>query len=332
MDVVCLGELLMDMFPAEVGPGLAEVSAFRPVPGGGPANVAVAVAQLGRESAFLGTVGDDAFGHRLAAALAEKGVKMRGLRFDRQARTTINFMAQPDVHSYECLFYRNPGADTRLRKTELDVRLLAQTKAFHFGSLSLTDEPSRSATWRAIEIARKHGALVSFDVNYRPTLWPSARAAREQVGKVLPRVDCLKVNEMELKLLAGSGNLEAGTKTLLRRGPQAVVVTMGPQGSFLRTQGRVANASGFAVRTVDATGCGDAFVAGLLVCLATDGDWRLSLSAGDLGQMLRYANAVGALTAQKQGVISALPTAAQVEAFLARRRRLVAEHQGGRTE
>jgi fructokinase len=330
MDVVCLGELLVDMFPAEVGRPLTEVSAFRPVPGGAPANVAVAAARLGARSAFIGKVGDDAFGHHLADVLRREGVDVRGMRFDDQARTTMNIMAQPDANSYVCLFYRNPGADTLLRPDELDCQLLQETRAFHFGSLSLTDEPGRSATLEAVRIAREAGALISFDVNYRPTLWNSPAEARDRVMAMVPHVNLLKVNEAELALLAGSEDLDAAGQTLLKLGPELCVVTLGPEGSFFRVAGGGERVPAFAVHTVDATGCGDAFIAGLLWQLVNPhpsppsesgrerANWRDHLTPAQLRRSLRYANAVGALTALTQGVIPALPTAAQVDSFLER--------------
>ena len=206
MDLICLGELLIDMFPAELGRSHAEVSAFRPVPGGAPANAAVAARRLGAEAAFIGKVGDDPFGHYLVDVLAREGVETRGMRLDPEARTTMNLMAQPDANHYDCLFYRNPGADTRLRPDELDVELLRTTRAFHFGSLSLTDEPARSATIEAVKIAKAAGALISYDVNYRPTLWKSPEEAAAQARAMIRYADLVKVNEAELALLAGEGD------------------------------------------------------------------------------------------------------------------------------
>ena len=128
MDIVCLGEVLVDMFPAELGRKLAEVSAFRPKPGGAPANVAVAAARLGAESAFIGKVGDEAFGHHLADVLADEGVETRGMRFDTYARTGLAFIAMPDENTAEFVFYRNPGADMMLRAEELDRELLPTSR------------------------------------------------------------------------------------------------------------------------------------------------------------------------------------------------------------
>jgi fructokinase len=316
MDIVCLGELLVDMFPAELGRRLVEVSAFRPKPGGAPANVAVAAARLGAQSAFIGKVGDEAFGHHLAEVLRREGVDVRGMRFDKEARTGMAFIAMPDENTSEFVFYRNPGADMRLRVDELDRELLGKTRAFHFGSLSLGQEPSRSATMEAAKIARQEGALISFDVNYRPTLWSSPQEAGERIMPTIPRVDLVKVNEVELDLLTGSGDLDAGSRALLDLGPELCVVTLGPDGSYFQVAEGGEHVPAFKVQTVDATGCGDAFVAGLLCQLVVGAEWRAQLSVPRMRDILRYANAVGALTALTQGVIPALPTAAQVEEFL----------------
>ena len=315
VDVVCLGELLVDMFPAELGRRLAQVTAFHPKPGGAPANVAVAAARLGAKSAFIGKVGDDAFGHHLADVLAQEGVETRGIRFDTEARTVLAFIAQPDANTSEFVFYRNPGADMMLRASELDRNLIRGTKAFHFGSISLIHEPSRSATLEALAIACGSGAFVSFDVNYRPALWSSSEEARERIRATIPLADLVKVNEDELSLLAGSEGLDAASKELLGQGPDLCVVTLGPEGSFFQMAEGSAHVPPFRVDTVDATGCGDAFVAGLLCQLAMEGDWRDHLVPARMHDILRYANAVGALTALKQGVIPALPTADQVDAF-----------------
>jgi fructokinase len=336
MDLVCLGELLVDMFPAELGRRLGEVSAFHPKPGGAPANVAVAARRLGADSAFIGKVGDDAFGHHLVEVLHTEGVDVSAMCFDDEARTTMAFIAQPDEDTSEFVFYRHPGADMRLREEELDLDMLRGCKAFHFGSISLIAEPSRSATVAAVREARDGGALISFDVNYRPTLWDAPSTARARIAEALPLADVVKVNEVELALLTDisatedatrivcSGELgrrdsllQRGSRSLLAQGPDLCVVTLGREGSFFQTRRGGTHVAGFGVQTVDATGCGDAFVAGLLWQLVGHGVRQEGLDTTLLRNALRYANAVGALTSLTRGVIPALPTAAEVEAFLA---------------
>lgn len=324
MDIVCLGEMLIDMFPAEIGRRLVEVSAYHPKPGGAPANVAVAARRLGARTAFIGKVGDDAFGHFLIETLTQDGVETRGMRVDQAARTTMAIIAMPDEHHAEFVFYRNPGADMLLRPDELDEPLLAETRALHIGSISLIAEPSRSATLRALDMARSSGALISFDVNYRPSLWPQPATALDTIRAVLPLAHLVKINEDELALLTGGDDPVTGSETILESGPLVCVVTQGARGSFFRVggdQGGSAFVPAFPVKTVDAIGCGDAFMAGVLTRLVIDSEtaaWRNRLTWLTLRQSVRYGNAVGALTAQKQGVIPALPTAAEVETFLAR--------------
>lgn len=326
MDIISLGEILIDMFPAEQGRSLVEVSAFHPKPGGAPANVAVAAQRLGTQTAFIGKVGDDFFGHYLIDVLKGEGVETKAMRVDEEARTTMAFIAMPDANTHEFVFYRNPGADTRLSAAELDQGLLAATNAFHFGSLSLTDEPAREATLQAIQIARQGGALISYDVNYRPALWGSPDDALAQAKAMLSHVDLLKVNEIELELLSGKKGVKndhaaisEACQVLLSLGPQVIIVTLGPNGGFFQVAAGGEHVPGFKVETIDAIGCGDAFIAGLLTQLVRDGKWQDKLTPDQLGQMMRYANAVGALTSLTQGVIPALPTADQVDEFLKNR-------------
>jgi len=324
MDIVSLGELLIDMFPVKVGQRLGEVEAFTPKPGGAPANVAVAARRLGASTAFIGKVGQDPFGDFLKSVLDCEGVDTRGLRFDNDARTTMAIIAMPDENSAEFFFYRNPGADYLLRVDELDTNLLRDTKAFHFGSLSLTDEPARSATYEAARISRETGALISYDVNYRPALWKDPGKALEQMQMMLSEVDLLKVNESEVALLAGLDKvypanldlLEQAARTLLQKGPSLVVITFGEHGSYFMTEHGGEFISSFRVETIDAVGCGDAFIAGLLTRLVAGEGWQYNLAPEYLIDSLRFANAVGALTSLNRGVIPALPTAHQVENFL----------------
>jgi len=330
MDIVTLGEVLIDMFPMQVGQAMGEVEAFTPKAGGAPANVAVAARRLGRESAFIGKVGEDLFGEYLKWVLDEEGVETRGMRFDPEARTTMAIIAMPDEDSAEFVFYRNPGADQRLAADELDHALLQNTRVFHFGSLSLTDEPARSATVAAARMARQAGAIVSYDLNYRPALWKDPDQALTQAQEVLPLVDVLKVNEGEVALLCGLGSVSirdlegvgAATRCLLQAGPRLVVVTLGKDGSYFVTREAQGYIPGFKVDTIDAVGCGDAFTAGLLSQLAVMEDWQSQLTAESLTRMLIFANAVGALTSLKRGALPALPTLDEVNHFMQERKSL----------
>jgi fructokinase len=168
-----------------------------------------------------------------------------------------------------------------------------------------------------VQIAEKAGALISFDVNFRPSLWPSPDDAITRIRTMLPFVNVLKVNELELKLLAGTDDASHGSRILLDHGPTLVLVTMGPGGSFFRSEIGGGHVPPFHVEVVDAIGSGDGFIGAVLTRLVVEsGDWRPKLSPDVLYEVLRYANAVGALTTLKSGVIPALPTARQVDQFM----------------
>ena len=316
MDIISLGEILIDMFPVEIGRKLADVTAFYPKPGGACANVAVAAARLGKKSAFIGKVGEDAFGYSLINILKQNGVDTRGMRVDEKNCTSLAFIAMPDENSAEFIFYRNPGADLCLKPEELDLTLFDQAKAFHCGSLSLVDEPARSAQFSAVEAAQKNGAIISFDVNHRPNLWNDKKDALIQIWKMISLADLIKVNEHELVLLTGLSDPLEGGAQLLKRGGKLAAITFGVKGSYYYSPKYNGFVPPFPVKTVDAIGCGDAFIAGLLSFLVNVSDKSINIDEKVILEAFTYANAVGAITALTRGVIPALPTSDQVQEFL----------------
>lgn len=315
MDIVCIGVAIMDMFPSEYGKHLTDVPYFIPAPGGAPANVAVAAARLGAESAFIGKVGEDIFGHHLAKVYESHGVNINGMRFDKTACTTMNIHAKPDEKTTEYLFYRKPGADTLLRPDELDSDLLKSCKILHFDSLNLTNQPTLSATMEAIKIAKDHGGTISFDVNYREPVWENKQVAVDSIVEIFPLVDIVKLNDEELLLLTGSNNLQKAANHLLSFGPQIILLTMGSKGSWAFTKNESVYVEAIKVNAIDAIGCGDAFTAGFLMLYNKDKN-QGEINAAKLKEFLIYANAVGALTATKKGVIPALPDKQEVDEFL----------------
>ena len=316
-DVICLGELLIDLVSTETGVALIDAPAFKKAPGGAPANVAVGLAKLGVTVGFMGKVGDDEFGHFLARTLAENGVATSGLRFSDRARTTLSFIAARADGVRECMFYRHPGADMLLEPSEIDVRAIQAARIFHFGSITLIDEPSRSATLHAVETARQAGLLVSYDPNLRLSLWPSAEAARQGMMTGWPLAHVIKVNREEVEFLTGLTDLQAGASRLWHDRLKALLITDGASGAYYVTAAHHGYVPGFKVDVVDTTGAGDGFVAAFLARLL--GDEALLEEPGRIEAALRYANAVGALTCTQRGAIPGLPTPAQVEAMLGRR-------------
>ncbi|MDB5083817.1 MAG: carbohydrate kinase, partial [Bacilli bacterium] len=304
-DVVSLGEMIIDFLPNETGRSIRHVSGFKTAPGGAPANVAVAIARLGGQAAFIGKVGQDEFGALLADQLQTEGVNTAGLRFTTEANTGLAFVQISDTGERSFLFYRNPSADMLLDVQDLKLDLLQSTVIFHYGSLTQIGERSKEATLAAIHSARAGQAILSYDVNIRPALWPSIDAAREQIQSTIPYCDILKVSEEEVELLTGQTDIEAGSLQLLHQGPQLVLVTLGERGTYYRTPELSGYVKPYQVRVVDTTGAGDAFMAGFLRQLADRVRGRsLAASIGceeEIKEMLRYANAAGALTVTRMG-------------------------------
>lgn len=309
---LCLGEALIDFVADVSGCSLIECPGFRKAPGGAPANVAVGLARLGVKAAFLGKVGEDPFGRFLEQTFAGAGVDTRWMRFDPAARTGLAFVSLQANGERDFVFYRNPSADMLYRPDEIPAEAFAACRVLHFGSITLTQEPSRGATLDAVRRAREAGALITCDPNLRPALWPDLDTARREILAALPLADFVKVGEEELEFLFGAG---AAAETLFEGRVSLAAVTRGPDGCRLATISEAVDLPGFPVTAVDTTGAGDGFTAGILYGLLQRGGLS-GLGAGELHRLGRFANAVGALTCRIKGAIPALPTLAQVEEFL----------------
>jgi len=310
VDVIALGELLIDFVSTESGVSLIEAPAFKKAAGGAPANVAVGLAKLGVASGFIGKVGDDDFGHFLAQTLQGHGVDTSALRFSDEARTMLAFVSLRADGERDFMFYRHPSADMLLRPEEIDLDYIGAAKVLHYGSISLISEPSRSATLAAVKGAQERGLLISYDPNLRLNLWPSAEAARERMLAGWQFAQIAKVSLEELTFLSGERDLKAATQALWHDRLRLLVITQGKYGCRYFTTEAQGRLPGFSVETVDTTGAGDGFVAGLLAgVLANEQVWT---SPSDLERVLRLANAVGALTTTQRGAIPALPSKEQV--------------------
>ena len=314
LDVIACGELLIDFVSTESGVTLAEAPAFKKAAGGAPANVAVGVARLGYRAGFMGQVGDDDFGHFLADTLAEAGVDVNGLRFSPEARTALAFVSLRKDGERSFMFYRHPSADMLWRPEDVDAAYAAGARIFHYGSISLIGEPSRSATLAALAHARRGGALISYDPNLRLALWPSAEAARAGMLAGWEHADLAKVSEEELTFLTGEVDMALAARKLWHERLKLLTVTRGALGATYFLADAAGEVPGFKVEAVDTTGAGDGFVAGLLAGLL-DGGLRFERAVVETA--LRLGNAVGALTTTQRGAIPALPTRQAVMAFLA---------------
>ncbi len=308
MSVVCFGELLIDFVALESGVTVGEASGFQKAPGGAPANVAVAVSRLGHPSTFLGQVGDDPFGHHLAGVLAAENIDISGLKFSADARTALAFVSLAAGGERSFSFYRHPSADMLMTPADVDLQVIERARIFHFGSITMIGEPSRSATLAAAQHALEHGLTISYDPNLRLALWPDADAAQVGMLRGLDYANIVKISAEEVEFLTGGDDIQS----LWRDRTQIIVVTHGADGATLHTPSDSQHVPGFVVESVDTTGAGDGFVAGLLVGLLEYGaDYRAHIR-----EMLRFANAVGALVTTQRGAIFGMPTRTAVATFL----------------
>lgn len=308
-DITAIGEILIDL--TQTGVNQAGVPLFAANPGGAPANVAVAAARLGSNTAFMGKVGQDGFGGYLRRVLEENGVDHSGLHTG-SAPTTMAIVSVDGGGERSFQFVR--GADCSIAPEEVDETAVRHSKVLHFGSVSLTKGIARSATIFAARSARQAGILVSYDPNYRPALWSSETEAREWMTIPLPLVDVIKLSEEELPLLTGSHDLAEGSGLLAGKGISLVLVTLGESGAFCRWKGECFTVPGVAVRVADTNGAGDTFFGAVLSRLCRRGERPLEgLERGELEDILAYANRAAALTCSRSGAIPAMPTRAELE-------------------
>ena len=289
-DMVSMGELLIDFTPV----GITEDGRllFARNPGGAPANVAVQAHRAGVSAGFLGRVGKDMFGDFLVDTLERCGVETLGLSQDPDCATTLAFVQLSPEGDRDFSFYRNPGADTRLRYEDVDLSLLEPCKLLCFGSLLLTADP-----------------------NWRPPLWKDREEEGVQRMKsLIPLADIMKVSGEELELLTGKESLEEGAWALLEQGVSLAVVTLGARGCKAFAPGLSLEKPTYDTKVKDTTGSGDSFFGALLARIIQSGKRPEQLSPEELGDFLDFANAAGSTCATKTGAIPALPTTQEIEA------------------
>ena len=298
-DVVALGESLIDFTPN--GTNAQGIELFARNPGGAPANVLAMNARLGGKTAFIGKVGKDGFGDFLRQTLVESGIDVSGLVIDEKIPTTLAFVQLDSKGDRSFTFYRNPDA-----------------AIFHFGSVSLTADPSRTATLEAARYARQQGKLVSFDPNYRPLLWEHPADAVVQMQEGVKLADLLKVSEEEMQLITNESDLARGSQALLEMGPSLVLVSLGAKGAYYRNAVGAGHLPTYDVPTVDTTGAGDAFMGAIHYQLrGKDAEDLRTLPAFELEEIVRFGNAAGSLTTTKGGAIPAMPSMVEIQNCIA---------------
>ncbi len=305
-DLITVGEILIDLTSCGQNNGIPEYIAY---PGGAPANVAVAAAKLGAETAFIGKVGRDNFGDQLKRTLKENRVDVSGMLTDDTAPTTLAVVSVAESGERSFAFYRRNSADTRLNCDDINTAMPGDTHFFHFGSVSLTDEPSRSATLYAVRKAKELGATVTYDPNYRANLWECEKTAIEQMKAALELVEILKISDEELPLLTGTSDFDAGTRLLYEKyGIKLILLTLGPDGAFYRRGEETGKIGGFQVQVADTNGAGDTFFGAFLSRMAALAIYRPEdLSTEQLIDSIRTANLAASLTTSRHGAIPAMP-------------------------
>ena len=312
-DVTAMGEMLIDFTlngQSDQGNNL-----FEACPGGAPCNVLAMLNKLGRKTAFIGKVGEDQFGRLLRDTIDELGIETKGLLLDREIHTTLAFVHTFPDGDREFSFYRKPGADMMLSEEEVDYELIRQSKVFHFGTLSMTDEPARSATKRALEVAREAGCIITFDPNLRPPLWDSMETAKEMMEYGFQYCDMLKISDNEIQFVTGKEDYDEGIRILQEKYQIPLIfLTMGKEGSRAYYRDIRAEKKGFIVKAIETTGAGDTFCGCSIHGLLTNG--LDHLTEEKLEDILTYANAGAALITMKKGAIRSMPEPEHIETLI----------------
>lgn len=304
-DLVAFGELLIDFTPA--GKSENGMELFERNPGGAPANMLAAAQKSGLKTAFVGKVGNDMHGIFLKEQVEKIGIDTRGLLLDDNYFTTMAFVTLNEEGERDFAFARKPGADTQITFSEIAPSLLMDTKVFHVGSLSLTDEPVRTATYQAVKIARQEGAIISYDPNYRALLWKDKEIAMERMKSLIPHVDIMKISDEETDLLTPYKDPFEAAKYLIDSGVIIVAVTLGAAGTLIASKEGTMKVEGYLTNVVDTTGAGDSFWGGFVSKLISDGRDIEVIPLQQLAEYARYGNAMASLVIEKHGGISAIP-------------------------
>ena len=301
-DIVTIGELLIDFLPQGNSPSGNPV--FEQKAGGAVANVVVAAQKLGSKCAFIGKLSNDSFGSYLKNTVLAYGVDCSGVVISDHP-TTLAFVHLNENGDRSFSFYRTHTSDIELRPEDIDFRFVDACRAFHFGAVSLTDEPAREATLTAVRYAKNQGKLISFDPNLRPLLWSSLKKAKQVILQAMGYADIVKLSEEELVFLTGSQDILVGTQTLYEQfQPRVLLITLGEKGCFYRMDKLTGHVETDQVRAVDTTGAGDAFMGAFLhTYLKGDG----IKDESKLRKAVAFANKVGTHTTLKKGAMEAMP-------------------------
>lgn len=312
-DVVALGELLIDF--TENGTSGQGNPVYEANPGGAPCNVLSMLNRLGHQTAFLGKVGNDIFGRQLRSTVESAGINVEGLLTDEDVRTTLAFVETKPDGDRDFSFYRNPGADMMLREEEVRDDIIAAGKIFHFGTLSMTNEPVRSATKHAIAVAKENGALISFDPNIREPLWKDMEEAKEQTAYGLSVCDILKISDNEIQWFSGKEDYTEGIRMLQQTYQiPLILLSMGRDGSRAYYKNMIVEVPAFLQKnTIETTGAGDTFGACCLHYILQYG--LIELTEQQLKDMLTFANAAASIITTRKGALRVMPSLEEIQNY-----------------
>lgn len=280
-------------------------------PGGAPANVAVAVSRLGGESAFFGRVGQDPLGRFMKETLADEGVNTDFMLLDEAQRTSTVIVDLDDSGERSFTFMVKPSADQFMQVT--DIPAFTANQWLHVCSIALANEPSRSSTFQAMQQIKEAGGFVSFDPNLRDEVWADPSEIKSVVLKAVAMADVVKFSDDELLFLTETDSLEAGLAAIAKFNNTLVLITQGAKGALVVTQGQQELIAGKAVKPIDTTGAGDAFVGGLIAYLAQSNAWS---EIEHIRQAVKWANSCGALATTQKGAMTALPLKNELTQYL----------------
>ena len=311
-DILTIGEMLIDL--TQTGISDAGIPVYTAFPGGAPANVAVAAAKLGAKAAFIGKVGNDAFGRLLTETVKSNGVNADGMIVSDKANTTLAVVSLQENGERSFAFYRKGFADTQLSESEISSGQLSNTHFLHFGSVSMTEDPSRTATLNSALRAKNMGATITYDPNYRASLWDSVDDALYQMKMPLSIVDILKISDEELPLLTGTDDPDAGTKMLYDDyGVSLILLTLGSKGAYYRFGDITGKCEGVKVKVADTNGAGDTFFGAFLSGMVRLGKYKPSeLTEDEIRELVAFSNKAASITTSRSGAIPAMPTLDEV--------------------
>lgn len=309
--IIALGEALIDFIPTD-----STNQVYYKSPGGAPANVAVGVARLGAKSTFIGKVGNDSLGRFISETLSSNNVNTNQLTYTSNLKTGITIVTNDETGERDFEFFIDPSADRSLEMSDIDEKNFMEHKILHIGSISLITNPASEATKYAIKLAKKNNMIVSYDPNLRLELWETEEKARQTIMSVLNEVDFLKVSEDELKFLTSENDIDTGVKKLSQYKIPLIIVSLGNNGCVVYYENGRQHVPSIEVNTVDTTGAGDAFVAGMLYCLNEYEGKIDQLTIEGIAEMARFSSIVGALTTTKKGAMDAIPSITEVNEIL----------------